>query len=139
MIILIKILNYHSMEFSVKICFVFSDYAVQIFHDALNSGVHNCYLRPDCTLPMMCIDDCLRYFILHMNTVSPQIVCIFVQKIHRTIWNPAIWICTRIWFKIRAIVRNRAILLVTSNTSGVNRAIVKSHYLNPLYLRTHCN
>ena len=43
---------------------MFLDYAVQIFHDALNSGVHNCYLRPDCTLPMMYIDDCLRYFIL---------------------------------------------------------------------------
>ena len=58
----------HSIYYSIKYVFsikkwfsiIFSDYAVQIFHDALNSGVHNCYLRPDCTLPMMYIDDCLR-------------------------------------------------------------------------------
>lgn len=37
-----------------------TDYAVQIFHDALTSGKHVCYLEPDCRLPMMYIDDCLR-------------------------------------------------------------------------------
>ena len=37
-----------------------TDYAVQIFHDALTTGVHKCYLRPDTRLPMMYIDDCLR-------------------------------------------------------------------------------
>jgi len=47
-----------------------TDYAVQIFHDALNSGVHNCYLRPDCTLPMMYIDDCLRS--LHEMMIAPD-------------------------------------------------------------------
>ena len=70
------------------------------------------------------------------NTVSPQIAYIFVQKIHRAIWNRVIWIYTRMWVKIRAIarncaiarnraiagnhaiLRNRAILLVTSNTLG---------------------
>jgi len=47
-----------------------TDYAVQIFHDALTSGVHNCYLRPDCTLPMMYIDDCLRS--LHEMMIAPS-------------------------------------------------------------------
>ncbi len=37
-----------------------TDYAVQIFHDALKTGKHVCYLRPDTRLPMMYIDDCLR-------------------------------------------------------------------------------
>ena len=53
------------------------------------------------------------------NTVSPRIACIHVQKIHRAIRNLAFWICTRIWVKIRAIV--------------------KSHYLNPHYSRNYCS
>src|SRR6218665_2579192 len=37
-----------------------SDYACHIFHDALRTGHHNCFLRADTRLPMMYIDDCLR-------------------------------------------------------------------------------
>lgn len=37
-----------------------TDYAVKIFHDALTTGHHICYLKPDARLPMMWIDDCLR-------------------------------------------------------------------------------
>lgn len=37
-----------------------TDYAVQIFHDALQYEKFQCYLRPDTRLPMMYIDDCLR-------------------------------------------------------------------------------
>eukprot|EP00096_Caligus_rogercresseyi_P008470 TRINITY_DN2730_c0_g1_i2.p1 TRINITY_DN2730_c0_g1~~TRINITY_DN2730_c0_g1_i2.p1 ORF type:complete len:358 (-),score=51.30 TRINITY_DN2730_c0_g1_i2:7-1080(-) len=37
-----------------------TDYAVQIFHDALSTGVHKCYLNPDTRLPMMYIKDCIR-------------------------------------------------------------------------------
>ncbi len=36
------------------------DYAVKIFHDALTTGHHVCYLGPNTRLPMMYIDDCLR-------------------------------------------------------------------------------
>jgi len=43
-----------------------TDYAVQIFHDALTTGQHKCYLRPDTRLPMMYIDDCLRGTIEYM-------------------------------------------------------------------------
>jgi threonine 3-dehydrogenase len=38
----------------------YADYAIAIFYDALQTGEHKCYLRPDTRLPMMYIDDCLR-------------------------------------------------------------------------------
>ncbi|XP_022092315.1 L-threonine 3-dehydrogenase, mitochondrial-like [Acanthaster planci] len=37
-----------------------TDYAVQIFDEALTSGLFTCYLKPDTMLPMIYIDDCLR-------------------------------------------------------------------------------
>lgn len=37
-----------------------SDYAVQIFHDAVKNGRFECNLKPSTRLPMMYIDDCLR-------------------------------------------------------------------------------
>ncbi|CAK6445781.1 unnamed protein product [Pipistrellus nathusii] len=37
-----------------------TDYAVQIFHDAIKNGKYECYLKPSTRLPMMYIDDCLR-------------------------------------------------------------------------------
>uniref|UniRef100_A0A672TGE9 L-threonine 3-dehydrogenase, mitochondrial n=1 Tax=Sinocyclocheilus grahami TaxID=75366 RepID=A0A672TGE9_SINGR len=37
-----------------------TDYAVQIFHDAVEAGNFVCNLRPDTRLPMMFVDDCLR-------------------------------------------------------------------------------
>ncbi|XP_062379389.1 L-threonine 3-dehydrogenase, mitochondrial-like [Sardina pilchardus] len=37
-----------------------TDYAVQIFHDAVKTGKFECNLRPDTRLPMMYITDCLR-------------------------------------------------------------------------------
>ncbi|KAG0714049.1 L-threonine 3-dehydrogenase, mitochondrial [Chionoecetes opilio] len=37
-----------------------TDYAVQVFHDAMEGRMLECYLRPTTRLPMMYIDDCLR-------------------------------------------------------------------------------
>ncbi len=51
------------------------DYAVQIFHDALTSGRHKCYLLPDTRLPMMYIDDCLRSLYTMMMTPSDKLTC----------------------------------------------------------------
>ena len=50
-----------------------TDYAVQIFHDALTTGHHKCYLRPDTRLPMMYIDDCLRGTIEYMMAPKEQL------------------------------------------------------------------
>ena len=37
-----------------------TDYAVAIFHEALQYGSYECYLNADTRLPMMYIDDCLQ-------------------------------------------------------------------------------
>jgi nucleoside-diphosphate-sugar epimerase len=37
-----------------------TDYAVEIFYEAIKSGRYTCFLRPDSTLPMMYMPDCLR-------------------------------------------------------------------------------
>ena len=50
-----------------------TDYAVQIFHDALTTETHRCYLRPDTRLPMMYIDDCLRGTIEYMLAPAEQL------------------------------------------------------------------
>merc|ERR1719367_1883366 len=47
-----------------------TDYAVQIFHDALTTGHHKCYLKPETRLPMMYIDDCLNS--LHQMMSAPR-------------------------------------------------------------------
>lgn len=38
-----------------------TDYAVAVFFDAIKKGSYECYLKPDTLLPMMHINDCLRY------------------------------------------------------------------------------
>ncbi|KAK7077799.1 hypothetical protein SK128_024070 [Halocaridina rubra] len=47
-------------QLKIKLTNLSTDYAVQIFHDAINGQHFECYLRPDARLPMMYIDDCLR-------------------------------------------------------------------------------
>ncbi|KAL5021469.1 hypothetical protein ScPMuIL_000624 [Solemya velum] len=50
-----------------------TDYAVKIFHDALQTGVFNCYLRQDTRLPMMYLADCLRSIVEFMEIPSEQL------------------------------------------------------------------
>lgn len=37
-----------------------TDYAVQVFYDAIETGHHTCFLGPDTRLPMMYISDCIK-------------------------------------------------------------------------------
>jgi nucleoside-diphosphate-sugar epimerase len=50
-----------------------SDYAVAIFHDVLQTGKFECYLRPDTRLPMMYIKDCLRALWEYMVTPAAKL------------------------------------------------------------------
>ena len=50
-----------------------ADYAVEIFHDALTKGKHECFLRPDSRLPMMYIDDTIRSIIEFMNVPNDKL------------------------------------------------------------------
>ncbi|KAI6218676.1 Epimerase domain-containing protein [Aphelenchoides fujianensis] len=47
-----------------------TDYAIQIFFDALTTGRHVCYLRPDTQLPMMFDEDCMASVVQVMNAPS---------------------------------------------------------------------
>ncbi|CAN8006323.1 unnamed protein product [Ixodes pacificus] len=47
-----------------------TDYAVQVFHDALREGKFSCYLEPDTRLPMIYITDCLRALVEMMEAPS---------------------------------------------------------------------
>ncbi|CAL8299763.1 unnamed protein product [Boreogadus saida] len=50
-----------------------ADYAVQIFHDAVSTGNHECYLRSDTRLPMMHISDCHRATVEFMHAPESQL------------------------------------------------------------------
>lgn len=50
-----------------------ADYACQIFHDALQSGHHVCFLKPDTRLPMMYVDDCLRSITEYLTIPADQL------------------------------------------------------------------
>ncbi len=40
-----------------------TDYAVEIFYEAIKTGSYVCFLKPDATLPMMYMPDCLKAFL----------------------------------------------------------------------------
>ena len=44
-----------------------TDYAVEIFHDALSKGSYSCFLKEDTTLPMMFMEDAIRATIQIMS------------------------------------------------------------------------
>ncbi|MEM6719281.1 MAG: NAD-dependent epimerase/dehydratase family protein [Bacteroidota bacterium] len=50
-----------------------TDYAVEIFHEAVQKGAYTCFLREDTSLPMMFMDDAVRATIDIMNA-SPETV-----------------------------------------------------------------
>ena len=50
-----------------------TDYAVQIFHEALNSGSYTCFLNENTTLPMMYMSDAIRATLEIMHAPSDKI------------------------------------------------------------------
>jgi nucleoside-diphosphate-sugar epimerase len=50
-----------------------TDYAVEIFHEALNSGHYSCYLPADSRLPMMYMDDAVRATLELMEAPAEQL------------------------------------------------------------------
>jgi nucleoside-diphosphate-sugar epimerase len=44
-----------------------TDYAVEIFYEAIKNGKYQCFLREDSTLPMMYMPDCIKATIDLMN------------------------------------------------------------------------
>jgi nucleoside-diphosphate-sugar epimerase len=50
-----------------------TDYAVEIFHDALKTGHYQCFLHAQTSLPMMFIDDAIRATIELMEAPADQI------------------------------------------------------------------
>ena len=50
-----------------------TDYAVEIFYDAIKKGRYTSFLGPDTSLPMMFMDDAVRSIIEIMNVPSEKI------------------------------------------------------------------
>lgn len=50
-----------------------TDYAVQIYHDALTTGVHNCFLKPGTMLPMLYMPDALKATLDIMHAPAEKI------------------------------------------------------------------
>lgn len=50
-----------------------TDYAVEIYHEAIQSGSYDCFLQADTRLPMMYIDDAIRATIEIMEAPSEKI------------------------------------------------------------------
>jgi len=47
-----------------------TDYAIQMFYDALTTGKHMCYLSPDTQMPMMYGEDCMAGILNFLNAPS---------------------------------------------------------------------
>ncbi len=66
---------------------MFVDYAVKIFHDALETGHHECFLRHNTRLPMMYIDDCLRA-IVEILSVQSKDMRLRTYNVHAMSFTP---------------------------------------------------
>ena len=50
-----------------------TDYAIDMFHNAITKGKYECYLKPKTTVPMIYIDDCLRAIYEFMDAPNDAI------------------------------------------------------------------
>lgn len=65
-----------------------TDYAVEIFHEALQHGTYTCFLKEDTVLPMMFMDDAVRATIAIMNAESTEVKIRSSYNIAATSFTP---------------------------------------------------
>uniref|UniRef100_A0A9J8AI78 L-threonine 3-dehydrogenase, mitochondrial n=1 Tax=Cyprinus carpio carpio TaxID=630221 RepID=A0A9J8AI78_CYPCA len=94
-----------------------TDYAVQIFHDAVKTGNFVCNLRPDTRLPMMFIDDCLRAT-LEVLEAPAEVLSMRTYNISAMSFTPE--------ELVQEIRRHLPDLQVTYETDPVRQAIADS-------------
>jgi nucleoside-diphosphate-sugar epimerase len=66
-----------------------TDYAVEIFHEALSDGHYNCFLKPDTYLPMMYMPDAIRATIELMEAPAEKIKTRTSYNISSMSFSPA--------------------------------------------------
>ena len=65
-----------------------TDYAVEIFHEAIKKGHYTCFLSKDTSLPMMFMDDAVRATIAIMNTEASKVKVRSSYNIAATSFTP---------------------------------------------------
>lgn len=66
-----------------------TDYAVQIYHDAVNGATHQCFLKPETTLPMLYMPDALKATLDIMHAPAEQIKIRTSYNLAGVSFNPA--------------------------------------------------
>lgn len=66
-----------------------TDYAVQIYHDAVNGVTHNCFLKPETTLPMLYMPDALKATLDIMHAPAEKIKIRTSYNLAGISFNPA--------------------------------------------------
>ena len=66
-----------------------TDYAVEIFYEAIKHKRYTCYLRPDTTLPMMYMPDCINAAITIMEADPSKIKCRTSYNLAAMSFSPA--------------------------------------------------
>ncbi len=66
-----------------------TDYAVAIYHDALNTGVHHCFLKEDTMLPMLYMPDAIRGTLELMHAPAEKVKIRSSYNLAGVSFNPA--------------------------------------------------
>ncbi len=66
-----------------------TDYAVEIFHDAISKGSYECYLGPDVRLPMIFMDDAIQATMELMSAPRENVRLHYGYNIHGLDFTPA--------------------------------------------------
>nr|XP_025729744.1 L-threonine 3-dehydrogenase, mitochondrial [Callorhinus ursinus] len=98
-----------------------TDYAVQIFHNALKNGKFECNLKPSTRLPMMYIDDCLRATLEVMEAL-PESLSMRTYNINAMSFTPE--------DLAQEVLKHVPEFQITYNVDSVRQAIADSWPMN---------